>query len=184
MQTQTISRNDLRVLYTIGCDKWKNYIKELVIWESTTKIKVPYDKIMEAYNEANPDQRKHLEKFFKIEKESDLYSVKNFSELCKFTKTKELTIKDFQAFENAEKMLAFWQIKIIEKLYNKEWKADFENGEQRKWYPYFVKSAGRWRLYVTYYYYYSCYGIVGGYKDEKIAKFVGTTFIDIYLKVI
>ena len=114
----------------------------------------------------------------------DLFSIKSYSELCAYAGIKELTEEDFSQFDNPKQMLAFHQIKNIEKVYNEGWKPDFNDAEQKKYYPYFELKGGRWSFYGSYYSFVNFCGFVGLYKDKKTSDFVGKTFINIYIKVL
>lgn len=106
-----------------------------------------------------------------IESPEDLFSeIRNYSDVCK------------KLGEN-EVYCPYQQIKQIEKLFNGDWKKNWDNKNQSKYYPYFEqKSSG-----LVFYYSYSCYddfsGQVAVYKDSKTSDFVGKTFIDIYKRL-
>ena len=132
----------------------------------------------------DPNQLKTLRRLFKDHLKEDLFSIKTYSEVCKNLGIKELTEKDFKQFDNSRQMLAFHKIKNIEKLFNGDWKPDFSDSSQYKYYPYSEKISGGWRFVVSNYYYYGFCGSCGLFKDKKTSDFVGSTFLDIYLDII
>lgn len=99
----------------------------------------------------------------------DLFSIASYKELCKLTKEKELTCSDYED----EQMLAFAQIKQIQRLYNGDSKNNI-------WCPYFYASGG---FRVSLRGGYCCGGLVGFYKDKKTSDFIGRTFESIYKKI-
>lgn len=116
----------------------------------------------------------------------ELLTIKNYSEVCQKLHIRELTIEDFQVYRgHSKKFFAFFKLKVIEKLFNGDWSADWNNSNQIKYYPYFYKnSSGGWvdgggahdgdgfRSSVAY------------FRSEEIAIYVGKTFKDIYLDLI
>ncbi len=137
------------------------------------------------------DEIKELEKFIKkpeVKKEAklDLFSITGYSELCKKTKTKELTIRDFSFLEENEqdKVFAFHQIKTIESVYNGDWIKDWTNRNQPKWYPWFNHMAhGGVALCGSLDYYYGSCGQVAYYKDKPTSDYVGRVYIEIYKRL-
>ena len=182
MSTQNIKREELHYFYGKVCNDWKLKISELVLFQTGAEITVPNSLINEAYEAASSDLRKRLKSIFKIESSEELFDVTSYEELCKLRGIKVLTEEDFKASRNPTKALAMEKIKTIEEIYNGEWKPNFKDDNQRKWYPYFVNNGSF--LFYDSGCFCSFYGCVGLYKDEKTSNFVGKTFMDIYLQVI
>lgn len=132
---------------------------------------------------------KELEKFIKkpeVKVKNLFVDIKNYSDVCKELKLKELTTKDFDFLpkDQQEKALAFHQIKNIETLFNGDWKKDWNNRNQVKYYPYFEnKVTGGWVFLSSSEYYYYSLGQVAFYKDKITSDFCGRTFIEIYKKL-
>jgi len=123
-----------------------------------------------------------------IDKEDslDLFSITTYGEVCKALKEKSYSLKDFEWAdeEDAEKLLAFAQLKQIERLYNENWIKDWSNKNQYKYYPYFtLNGSGGLVFYFSSSYHYTCSGQVGFFKDQKTSDYVGKTFISIYEKL-
>ena len=184
MSTQNIKKEELQYFYGNVCNDWKLKISELILFQTGAEITVPNSLINEAYEAANEDLRKRLRKVFKIESEDDLFDITSYEELCKLKGIKVLTEEDFKNSRGPKKALAFEKIKIIEEIYNKDWKPNFKDVNQRKWYPYFVNNNGSWRFGSSSSFGSSSYGFAGLYKNEKTSTFVGRTFMDLYLQVI
>jgi len=150
----------------------------------TKTLKIEELTAKKLYKTAAPELKEILEQSFGKEFFSEELTdiIKNYSDVCKKLNTKELTEKDFKQFgDDAKKMLAFHQIKNIENLFNQGWIKDWSNKSQYKYYPYFeVLSCGVLRCCRVSYVSVCFLGSVAFFKDEKTAKFVGQTFIDIY----
>lgn len=107
----------------------------------------------------------------------DLFTITNYSEVCKALGIKEKTVKDF----NTLKEFRYHQIQNIEKLYNDGWKPDWTNSNQYKYYPYFQGQKGSGLVFGSSSYY--CFFFFGGvayFRDRKTSDYVGKTFIEIY----
>ncbi len=95
---------------------------------------------------------------------------------------KMLTINDFSFLPvyNRVKALNFQHIQAIAELFNEGWKPDWNNNNEYKYYPYFQFGSGGWSFY--FYRNYCCCagGVPAFYKNEKIATYVGKTFLPIY----
>jgi hypothetical protein len=80
---------------------------------------------------------------------------------------------------------AFYQLEIIARALNGNWKPDWTNWDQNKYFPWFVFQGGRFVFNVVYYYFtYSYLGSRLCYKDEKTAEYAAETFIDLYEKML
>jgi len=126
------------------------------------------------------NEAKELRKIIEKEEEIDVFKVKTYSEVCKHLKEQELTSCDFSG-EDGKKLLNFSKIKQLERFYNQGWKANWNNSNEYKYYPYFTKSSGGGSI-GSYCYCVgvSFFGAVGFYKTSEIATFVGKTYKDIY----
>jgi hypothetical protein len=109
--------------------------------------------------------------------------IKNYSDVCKELKLKELTIKDFSflPIDQQLKSLSFHKLKNIEKLFAGDWKLSWKDKNQRKWYPWFEDKGlpglgfGRSSYSVDY-----SSGAVAYFSSEEISDFIGKTFLDLY----
>lgn len=125
-----------------------------------------------------------LKKLIEKEDEIDLFSIKTYKEVCKVLGEQEYTENDFENTYDCEKLLAFAQLKQIERLYNGNWVKDWSNKNQYKYYPYFtLNSSGGLVFYGSYSYSDGWCGQVGFFKDQKTSDYIGKTFISIYEKL-
>ena len=90
----------------------------------------------------------------------------------------------FDGFSYSEKIKAFYKIKILEIVFNDGWIANWQDRNQQKWYPYYIKEASSWVFLGSYYCEDSFSGQVGFYKDKQTADHVGRHFMDIYLSLL
>lgn len=104
-------------------------------------------------------------------KTRDLFSIKTYSEVC-------VELKE------DEQICPYKKIKQIEKLFNGDWKKDWNNKNQYKYYPYY-KIENNSLVFLGSVYSYGCpVGQVGFYKDQKTSDYVSKTFISIYKEII
>ena len=182
MKIQTIKRKCLQEIFPKLCESWQKEITQLVLFQTGEDIEVSNELINRAFKLADKDQLKFLNTYFKIEDNSDIFKkINTYTDFCKHFRVEELSIADFKQFgDQAHKLLAFHKIKNLETYLNSDWKLDFNNFNQRKWYPYFEKASGVFRFDVA-----CCFcfdGIVALYKDEDTARFIGEKFKPIFVK--
>lgn len=113
--------------------------------------------------------------------------IKTFEDACEYAGLHPVAVLPFMNPTDAEEeaLNAVRKMWIIARVLNGDWKADFKDNSQWKYYPWFKadKSGfglsyggyGRWTT-VT-----DC-GVRFAFKDEKTAKYAGQQFIDIYNK--
>ena len=185
MSTIKIKKKDFEKLYNIACANCKPKLEEkLISFIFSDTIDFEEGFVSEMEKACTKEQKIVFERIFSksLSTENSLFQVKNYSDLCKKTKTKELVISDFSFLpkEQQEKALAYHQIQTIEKLYNGDWIKNFRDRNQEKWYPYFDGSGRGLVFLYSSCSYYVFSGLVADFKDEKTSNFVGKTFIDIY----
>jgi hypothetical protein len=146
MEKIIIKKKEFEKLYKMACNSWKPKLDDKLkpfIFSDSIEFEDTFVSEMEqaCTKEQKPVFEKIFSKFLNINE--DLFKIKNYSELCKKTKIKELTILDFKFLpkEEQEKALAYHQIKNIERLYNGNWVKDFKNSNQYKYYPYFKDNG-------------------------------------------
>lgn len=186
MSKQKISRKALLEIFSKVCNNWKTEIGNIALSQDGSIISVEESLIERAYSAANAEQKKLIKEHFKLPVTDDLFSVTDYSTVCKKLKIKELTINDFKQFgDKAKKMFATHRIGDLEKFFNGSWIADWANPNQPKHYPYFeVDRSGRLRFYGVHFNYRYFDGGAGFFKDEKTGRHIGENFIDIYQDLI
>lgn len=183
-----IKKSSFSKLYHSACDSWKSKFDEKFKKQLLSEeLEFEESFLDEMERACNNNQLKIFKSIFKEYQKDDSFSIKTYKEVCKELKIKELTLKDFKQFgKDASKMLSFHKIKNLERLFNGNWKADWNNSSQYKYYPYFTKSSGSgWSVgSVASYCVYWFGGSVGFYLDEKTALHIGNNFKDIYISFI
>lgn len=183
-----IKKKEFQKLYSLACNNWIPKLNEKFKTQIFSEELEFEESFFEEMRKAcTKEQLEVFNIIFKsyIKEEIDYTkTVKNYSDVCKELKIKELTEKDFKQFgDDAKKMLAFHQLKNIEKLFNKGWTPDFNNFEY-KYYPYFIYNNGGLSFFVSHCF--SCYfdGCVALFKDRNTSNFIGKIFLNIYKNII
>lgn len=120
-----------------------------------------------------------------INKPTDIFTIKTYSDVCKELGESEFTEADFENVgeDYSRKLLAFARIKQIEKYFKQRWIPAGENKADHEFYPLFKVSKPN--TYVFRITYSRCAGVHSGaevacYKSGVIADHVATNFLDIY----
>lgn len=83
-----------------------------------------------------------------------------------------------------EKFQAFYKIKILEEVFNQGWKPNWDDRNERKYYPYFQKTSSGWVFFDSIVFGTLSYGQVGFYKNKEIADFIGRNFLYLYVDLL
>ena len=106
--------------------------------------------------------------------------VKTFEDACEVLGIDPETI---MLHTDSNDTVAYKKLKVIAKALNEEWAADFDNGSQKKWYPWFNGGASGFGFSASYYVY-GCAATSCGsrlcYKTEALANYAGSQFTSIY----
>lgn len=128
------------------------------------------------------DEAKKLRKI--IEEPQTLFEkINNYSDVCKELNIEELDEDNFSFLpkEQRKKQLAFHKIQNIIKLFNEDWKINWKDQNQYKYYPYFqIDGSGGLVFDCSHYHYHGFHFGVGFYKDKETSDFCGKKFIKIY----
>lgn len=141
------------------------------------------------YPTASKELKTILESTFGIAKLSPNLKdrIKTYQDVLAELKTILLDKSDFRYLPEFQQIRALYThyMENIIKVFNGNWKPDFTNSAQRKYYCYFVRERSGWSLYIV--------GSNGGYsslgsgfyfKNEEDARYVGKQFIDIWSKIL
>jgi hypothetical protein len=187
MNTQKIKRSNLQKLHSISCDGWKNKIAELALFQSGDQIEVENNIILEAHGVANKEQKKEIEKYFKVISDKIEDRIKSWKDVVKEYESKyneKVALPTNGKSKQERSINAFYQIQIISRVLNEDDKfPDFTNSSQHKYYPYFERKSLGWVLGsngFSRYYDWSVIGFGCLYKTSEKAIYAGTTFLDIY----
>jgi len=94
-------------------------------------------------------------------------------------------VKYIKELKEASTTNPYLQIKQIEKLFNGNWKKDWNDNNQKKWFPWFRMNTSSGPLGFGGSYYHDGFsdGQVAFYKDEKTSNHIGKYFFNIYQKL-
>lgn len=188
MNTQIISRRDLNTIYNSNiCSGWKQKIDSILSEQKfEDEIKAPDNLIQQAFSEANSEQRKMLNKYFRAPK-CITDKIKSFSDVLDIAR---VSMEDVTPYKNPankrqKTINAFAKLKLIEEVLNEGWIPDWKNDSEYKYYPYFQFKARAGCVFGSYYVH-DCDsdGVPAYFKNSKLATFVGEVFINIYVEYI
>ncbi len=165
-----IKKSDFKELYDTACTTWIKKLDDyLKPYQFSEFIEFSESFVKEMKGACDTKQRVIFDKIFKEFKSDSLFDrIKTYSDVCKELGEKEITCP-------------YQKIKQIEKLFNGDWKKDWTNRSQYKYYPYFEYSTSSgFGFYSSLSPSYSFSGGVAFYKDQETSDYVGKTFIDIY----
>jgi len=120
-------------------------------------------------------------------KENVMIRIKTFEDAMKETLRPE--VPDFSNLPEdlREYFKAQYKIIVIAEALNEGWKADWNDSNQYKYYPYFYMSSGAFVFTDTYYdcsHAYAGYGSRLCFKTRVLAKYAGEQFLDIWTVII
>lgn len=152
-------------------------------------LQIDEKKAKKLYPEASGEWKEILtdtfgEDFFK---KKDFRDIKTFNDACEDQNIHPKSVLPYTSPSNADEegLNTLAMMFVIARALNGDWKADFANGNQYKYYPWFKANASGSGL--------SCDGCGGWrsasgvgsrlcYKSSEIAEYAGKQFIDIYNK--
>ena len=184
--SQIITRKNLSVIYGEVCNDWKLKIADLLVNQTDDKeIEVSNDLVKDAYKAANNDQKKLLEKYFEVNIEHKLFTkIKTYGDVCEALGEDMLNESDFKFLPKERRKKACSQARLqqIETLFNGDWKADWKNSSQYKYYPYFNSAGHGGLVFADAHSYYSGSfdAQAAFYKDRETAEYCGKIFIKEY----
>lgn len=133
--------------------------------------------------EDNEDEKVEVKKDIEI-KEVDfnyiIENVKDYKTFCKVTGLKEWLAVEFLTKTNPVKALAQEKLAQIEYYFGKDWKKDWADHSQYKYYPYFNVDKSGGLGFVDCGDLGSTRGVVAYFETKEIATYVGKTYIDLY----
>lgn len=114
--------------------------------------------------------------------EIDVFKITTYKEVCKALGETECVLDDFRFHNSSEKLskklLAVAKIEQLERLYNKDWKKDYNNKSQYKYRPWFEFIDNKWRFVYSVHLFWRDCSVVGVFKDRNASDYVGKTFLN------
>jgi hypothetical protein len=117
--------------------------------------------------------------------EFDYTTIKTFEDACKKVNTDPAKLPDVSGIleEFAKPIIAAYKLLIIYKAINNEWKPDWSNWDQYKYYPWFEVLSSGFGFSFSGFSYGSTYSSVGSrlcFESEEKAKYAGNQFLQLY----
>lgn len=109
--------------------------------------------------------------------------VKTYEDACVETGEIPLNEADMLKAGFTPDEIAYRKMKTITKALNEGWIADWKDGDQQKWIPWFRLSSAGFVFYGTYYRYSSATAGDGSllcFKSDELATYAGKQFTDLY----
>lgn len=176
-----IKKSDLKLIFDSVCEGWQKKLTNILLWSEGKEVEISDELLQQGYKEANADQKKLIEKYFKIEKPQDICEkIQTWADVLKINQIK--TYKDLipNAKSKEEKSInAFNKFLLVCKAYNGGWEADIKNTSQNKYYIYRYFSGGVLCFVVYCGYYYAYFSLGLHLKEEKYAKDIIKKFPEI-----
>lgn len=154
MKTQKITRSNLQVVYNSICQDWQKKLEKILLWSEGKQIEIPETLIQKGYKAANAEQKKLIEKYFKIEKPENIFEKYNtLDKIIKKVGKENINLPYLKPKTALEKSLnaRVW-LSVIISVYNNGYIFDFKNSSQYKYWIYkylsigggLVPGVGRW----------------------------------------
>lgn len=187
MEKITIKKSEFQELYDLACMGWKNEFKEKFkeqIFSDTLEFEEEF--LIKMNKACNTEQKIVFNKLFKKYLQNNLFEITTYKQVCEKLGVKELTLKDFDFLpeEQRNKALTTHKIMNLEKLFNGNWKVNFKDDSQYKWYPYFNYKNGGSVFFDSGYLISTFRGEAAFYKYKEVSDHVGKHFSDIYKDLI
>jgi len=139
--------------------------------------KVTPENLRKAYNDGCEDVKKVLENLYGKEV-FESGEIKSFEDACALLGIK---VSDVLSKYDTKDEEAYKKLKVIVKALNDDWELDWDDTNQKKWYCWFKMGSGfgfDGTVWITAHTRGS--GSRLCFKNEKLAKYAGETFTDIY----
>lgn len=179
MDTQTITKDDLKAIYNIACESWKSKLENYAKRQPFDSIvSLTQGEVDEMFSAATEVQKNTLIKFLKPDLDicDKIYS---FEDACTI-----LNINPHMVFSRIDSVdeIAFKKLKIIIKALNNGWAPNWKDQSEYKWWNWFtINKTGAFVYYDTHYN--SCNMCVPSalcFKTEKLAKHCVKIALDLY----
>ncbi|GAB1462198.1 hypothetical protein [Pedobacter sp.] len=105
--------------------------------------------------------------------------IKTFEDACKVLGISETVGQNLNSTTDE---IAYKKLKVIVKALNGDWKADWNNYDQRKYYPYFDMSVSGFSSHYYSYYDRDSSSVSSRlcFKSRELAEYAGKQFVDLY----
>lgn len=131
-------------------------------------------KIKRELNDISPSSFKHIK---------TINDLKSWEDVCFYKGIKEEEVLPFKSPKTKlEKVTnAFFKINIISEIFNEDWKPDFNNSKEKKYYLYFERRSVGWVVNAANWL--ADFAFVGSgfyFKNKETALLIGERFLDLF----
>ena len=116
-------------------------------------------------------------------KKKDFRDIKTFEDACKELGITNDSCRPIFDEEEDPDEIAYKKLKVIIAAINQGWKPNWNDSNEKKWYPWFKYLASGFGFYDSFYAYYFAHTSVGSrlcFESQEKATFAGTQFIELY----
>jgi hypothetical protein len=147
-------------------------------------LEISKENALAAYNKGSKPEKVLLENLFGKQAfvKNVMESVKTVKDACSLLDLKKSDYESGLTSEDRKSVEAYQKLIIIIRALNGGWEPDWENSNERKWYPWFQVKSG-FGFSFTGYGYTRASTIVGSrlcFKSEELAEYAGKQFEEIY----
>ena len=162
METQKITRENLKKIHDVACPTWKIKLEEYATRNPFgDEIELTSEEVNEMFNASDAKQKSILNSYLKEIRAGIMSKVTSYEDACKVL---NLDIN--------ESKTPYERLCIIIKALNEGWYPDFKNGDEYKFYNYFHMDNGVFSYCHTTYYFSNVYVPSALYlKSAELAKY-------------
>jgi hypothetical protein len=148
---------------------------------SNDVLQAPKADVLKTYRNADAQGKSILEQLFgkNMFRQKITDHVKSFEDACGM---KGISVSEILNEYDTADEAAYKKLKVIIEVLNEGWKPDWNNSNQRKWYPWFNMQGG-FGFSDSYYAGWVTVSFVGSrlcFHSEELAAYCATQFLDIY----
>lgn len=142
MESQSITKVNLKSIHDVACPAWKSKIEEYAKRDLfSDSIELTQKEVDEMFEASDDKQKSILNKFLNKSKNL-LDEINSFEDACKVLKIKdsenEINILKSLSTPNKFKMIAFYKLEIIIRALNNGWFPNWKNESEYKYWNYFT----------------------------------------------
>ena len=151
-------------------------------------IEINQENLLKAYANGSKDNQKLLKSLFPDQNFNIKITdrCKTFDDACRILNLvhpfQPVGLEDIVLGKDLKAVTAFIKLNIISRVLNEGWEPNWNDDNEKKWYPWF-RMAGGFAFYVSYYDYTGTFTFLGSrlcYRSKEISDYAGTQFLPEY----
>jgi hypothetical protein len=148
------------------------------------KLEINKEKAKKLYPKSDDWFKAELEEVFGKDcfRRKDFRDIKTFEDACKELEITNDSCREIFSEEEDPDEIAYKKLKVIIKAINQGWIPNWNNSNEKKWWPYFNLSSGFGFSCsdCTYDYSFSSVGSRLCFESQEKAEYAGQQFLDLY----